>query len=208
MTLLDVILIVIMLLFVAAGFRSGAIHSVATVIGFAVGIWVANHYYGVVAERFAPMIGGQLLLAKLIAYPVIVVVVSKAVGITAWLVGKILGLIPLFGTFNMVIGAFIGAFESWLVLGLVLTLFIRYPSITVVDKEIARSSVAQNIINSYGRMLQYLPKEFQSLDALDIASWKKVQAAAGDRWKEFQNAKGAEGFQKIQELRHMLPEQY
>ncbi len=208
MTLLDIILVVIILLFVAFGFRSGAIHSVGTVIGFAVGIWVANHYYGVVAERFAPMIGGQLLLAKLIAYPVIVVVVSKAVGIAAWLAGKILGLIPLLGTFNMVIGAFIGALESWLVLGLILTLFIRYPSITVVDKEISRSSVAQGIIGSYARVLVYLPKEFQSLDALDIQSWKKVQAAAGDRWKQFQNAKGPEGFQKIQELRHVMPEQY
>lgn len=204
MTLFDIVLILIIAMFGVAGFRSGALRTIGSVVGFIVGLTIANRYYGDIANWAAPMIGGQLLLAKVIVYPLLVVVISKVIGLAFWLVGKIFGFIPLLGTFNLVIGAFIGILEATLILGLALTLLMRYPSISVVTEEVSRSSVAPQLMSAFSRLITLMPAEFQSLDTLDLASWQKVQQQAGERWKEYQNLRGSSGFQKIQELKHYL----
>ncbi len=204
MTLFDIVLILIIAIFGVSGFRSGAIRTIGSVIGFIAGLTIANQYYADVAAWIAPHVGGQVLLVKVIAYPLMVFIISKVIGIIVWVMGKIFGFIPLLGTFNVVIGAFIGVLEASLVLGLVLTLVVRYPSISVVTQEVSRSSVAQQLITGFSRLLTLLPTEFQKLDTLDLESWKKVQHQAGERWKEYQNVRGSAGFQKIQELKHYL----
>ncbi len=204
MTLFDIILIIIIAMFGVNGFRSGALRTIGSVVGFIAGLTIANRYYGDIATWIAPMIGGQVLLAKVIVYPLLVVVISKVIGLLCWLVGKMFGFIPLLGTFNLVIGAFIGALEATLILGLALTLLVRYPSISVVTEEVSRSSVAPQLMSAFSRLTTLMPAEFQSLDTLDLESWQKVQSQAGERWKEYQNLRGSAGFQKIQELKHYL----
>jgi len=205
MTLLDIILAIILLLFTATGFRVGALHALGAVIGFFAGLTVADTYYEPVVQKLQFLSFGHDLVLSMVVYIFFVIIVSRAIGLVFWLIDKLIGMLPLIGTFNMVIGAFAGAAEGAMVLGLVLTLLLRFPYISVVTEEVSKSTISPPLIKSFSVMVSLLPEKFQNLDMIDLEQWNRVKTMAGQRWQQFQNLHGSEGAQKLQELKHELP---
>ncbi len=205
MTLLDIILIIILLLFTATGFRLGALHAVGAIVGFVVGLNVANTYYQEVTAKLSFLSFGHELVLSMAVYVLLVIITARAIGLVFWLIDKLIGVVPFLGTFNMVIGAFAGAAEGVMVVGLVLTLLLRFPYISVVTEEVSKSQVAPTLVNTFSVMASFLPEQFKNLDSIDLEAWNKVKTMAGERWKQYQDLRGSEGAQKLQELKHILP---
>lgn len=205
MTLLDIILVLLLLLFAAVGFRLGALHAVGGVVGFVVGLMIADTYYIGLSQKLSMLNFGHELILKMVVYGLIVAISSRVVGLVFWFIEKLVGILPLLGTFNLVIGAFAGFLEGALIMGFVLSMLVRYPSITVVTQELSRSRVSPIIIQGFSVLTNLLPQEFQKLEPINLEKWRQVQTMVGDRWKQYQNLRGAEGVAKLKELDTLLP---
>jgi len=160
---LDILFVVLILGLGLMGWRSGLIHESATLVGFAVGLLVAGHYYG----QFAPMFldwAGNPTLADLAAFVAILV--------AAW-VAVLIG-----GVFlrEMLRGLRLGWLDNLggMVLGVVKALFMAEIIVLVLmatPGEGARNAVHQSFI---GRQLAMLGPEVMRLVPAVLRYWKPL----------------------------------
>src|SRR3990167_9547078 len=93
MTLLDLILVLIVFFFTFSGFWFGFIHTLGSLVGTVAGVLVAGHYF----EDFAVKLGGLAMgntgVAKVVAFVLIFLLVSRLVGFVFWLINKMFDVI-------------------------------------------------------------------------------------------------------------------
>ncbi len=123
MTLFDILLVCIIVGFVVSGLSFGFIHTLGSLIGMIVGVFVAGHYYTFAAEKALGFFAGNLLVANIIAFIVLFIVASNVVGFVFWILNKTFHLftfVPFLKTINRLAGALLGLAQSVIGLGLIL----------------------------------------------------------------------------------------
>src|SRR3989338_5538830 len=97
MSLFDLVLLIILLLFAGAGFRFGLIHGIGSLVGLALGLVVAGKTYVLGAGKNMGIVGGQETLVRVVAYILIFILVNRLVGVLFWLLERtynILAIVP------------------------------------------------------------------------------------------------------------------
>lgn len=182
MSLFDLILLIILLLFAGAGYRFGLIHAIGSLVGVAVGLVVAGKVYVPIAEKIAPYIWGHDLVARVVAYLVLFILVNRLVGLTFWLLEKtynMLAIVPGLKIINRGLGALLGLIEGILVLGVIFHLVGRVPVLGTIMAPIARSELAQWILSVSAILLPLLPQGFRSLTEVDWDTVRRLTAFPG-----------------------------
>ncbi|GEM_PF-189586 len=182
MSLFDLMLLIILLLFASAGFRFGLIHAVGSLVGIAVGLVVAGRMYEVVALKIVPYIGGSEALARFFAYLVIFILVNRLVGVAFWILERtynILAIVPGLKLINRGLGALLGFIEGILVLGVIFHLIGRVPVLGTAMAPIARSQLAQWILSVSSLLLPLLPQWFRDLTEVDWETVRRLVAFPG-----------------------------
>lgn len=149
MNIVDMSLLVALGGFILYGFWFGIIHMVGALLGVIVGAVAAGRLYVPVSAWVAPLVGGNLNLAKIIAFVVLFVLINKLVGLVFWVVEKIfkfIAIIPFLKTFNRLLGAALGLLEGTLVLGLVVYFASRFPVSAAFDALMDGSTVAHALL--------------------------------------------------------------
>jgi len=144
----DLILLIILAGFIASGFWFGIIHMIGSLVGLVVGAWAAGHYFEAVASFGAPWIGGNMNLARIIAFFLIFVIVNRLFGIIVYLAEKvfnIIAIIPFLKTFNRLLGAAFGLIEGTLVLGLAVYFAGRFSFTTAFAAALQASQLAKSL---------------------------------------------------------------
>ncbi len=166
MNIVDIVLLVILAGFILSGFWFGIIHMVGSLVGLLVGAWTAGHYYEALAQWGAPWIGGNLNLARIIAFFVIFVIVNRLFGIIVFIAEKlfkIIAIIPFMKTFNRLLGALFGLIEGTLTLGLVVYFATKFQVSGQFEILLIGSQIA-NALSVVGLLLSpLLPKALQAL---------------------------------------------
>src|SRR3990172_612827 len=150
MNVVDIVLLAILASFILSGFWFGIIHMVGSLVGVLIGAWAAGHYYDVLASGAAPWIGGNLNLARVIAFIVIFIAVNRLCGFFIYIAEKIfriIAVIPFLMTFNRLLGAAFGLIEGTLVLGLVVYFSSRFPFTAAFELALRGSEMAKALYN-------------------------------------------------------------
>jgi len=130
LTIFDLILLLILFLFIGFGFFLGLIQTLGAVLGAVLGAWLAGIYYLPFSDWLTPIMFGHGNTAKVVAFIIIFVLVSRLIGLVFWLIGKIfhlISIIPFTKTINRLLGALFGFLEGSLVIGLSLYFIMQLP---------------------------------------------------------------------------------
>ncbi len=120
-TFVDLILVVAIALFTAAGFFFGLIGTIGALIGVAGGAWLAGHYYAPVAKWLSPILLGRQTAANIITFILIFLVANRLFALLFYILNrvfKLFAIIPFFKSINRLAGALLGLIEGILVVGL------------------------------------------------------------------------------------------
>jgi membrane protein required for colicin V production len=169
MNIVDIVLLVILAGFILSGFWFGIIHMVGSLVGLLVGAWAAGHYYEALAQWGGAWVGGNMNLARIIAFFVIFVIVNRLFGIVVFLaekVFKIIAIIPFMKTFNRLLGAAFGLIEGTLVLGLAVYFASRFPYTASFELAMRGSELAK-ALNNVGLILApLLPQAVRAIQSV------------------------------------------
>lgn len=140
MNLLDWIIIIWLVLAFFAGARSGLVFWVGNVIGLLLGIYVAGLYYADISAWIGD--GGW---SDLIAFMVVLVLISVVSGIVAHILNKafnIMRWIPFLSTANHILGGLLAIIVNVLLLSVAVYFASHIEISTVVTQTISESRIA------------------------------------------------------------------
>ncbi len=160
---LDILFVLLILGLGLMGWRSGLIHESATLVGFAVGLFVAGHYY----THFAPMFlgwAGNSTLADLAAFVAVLIVAWIAVLIGGAILREVLRGMHL-GWLDNLGGMLLGVVKALFVSEIIVLVLMATPG------EGARNSVQQSLL---GRQLAALGPEVVRLVPAVLRYWKPL----------------------------------
>jgi len=160
---LDILLVVLMLGLGLIGWRSGLIHESATLVGFAVGLFVAGHYY----SRFAPWFldwAGNQTMADLTAFVAVLIGTWIAVLIGGVFLREVLRGLHL-GWLDNLGGMVLGVIKALFMAEIIVLVLMATPG------EGARNAVQQSFI---GRQLALLGPEVVRLVPAVLRYWKPL----------------------------------
>ncbi len=169
MSHLDIILLIILGGFTLFGIWFGFIHTLGSLVGTAVGAFVASHYYGPASDWLASLLGGHQNLFKVIIFLLIFTVANRLTGFVFWLFEKIfniLKIIPFLSTINRLLGGILGLIEGSLVIGLMLYFVAKFPFSDWLTGSMLKSGVAAFLIKISSILWPLLPvalKQIQSI---------------------------------------------
>ena len=157
MNWLDIVIIVLVVIPVFLGLKSGIIKVLLSLAGVIIGV--------VLAGRFSDSLGGALSfisnpgVAKVVAFAVILIVVLIIATIAARLVHWALSKV-LLGWIDHLGGAVIGAFMGFIFCGAVLTMWIKFLGFSDAFDQ---SLLAGVLLNGFPIVMGFLPAEFDSV---------------------------------------------
>ncbi|MBI4652743.1 CvpA family protein [Candidatus Kuenenbacteria bacterium] len=159
--MLDIFIIIILLCFLMAGFRFGFIQAIGALVGLIVGTFLAILYYDVLSNFALSLFLGNLKIAQIISFILILILVSRLVGLIFFIINKIfniVAIIPFLKTFNRLLGGIFSLIEGILILGVILYLFGNH-----FQQFLINSSLAPILIKIAGILISFLPEELLSL---------------------------------------------
>jgi uncharacterized membrane protein required for colicin V production len=164
MTFVELALIAVVCGFGIAGFASGLIQAIGSLIGVFVGTAVATRTYATVAGFALPLFGGNEVAASIVSFIVIFLVTGRLIGLIVHLLDKAYKFLAFFPGLKMLnrIGGFVlGLLEGAFIVGVVLNLLIRLPLSPETVQTIHDSQWLSNFLALGGWLLPLFPKALE-----------------------------------------------
>lgn len=161
MSWLDVTLLLALFSYVWGGFRAGLISSIGGIIGLIIGATIASRQYEAFAPAVDPIVGGNDLVAKVVAFIAIFFIVTRIVAILVWFINKLFNLVaivPGLKLLNRVGGAIFGFLEGAIFLGLILQFVNRLSIPDAWAKSMNESFMVPFLLGIAGWLVPFLPK--------------------------------------------------
>lgn len=168
MALFDLILLIIVLGFVLAGFWFGVIQAFGAVIGLVFGAYLAGQLYEPWAQTFQWVFLGNLNVARVVIFIVIFTVVNRLIGLVFWFLEKIfhiVAVIPFLKTINRLAGAVLGFVEGVVVVGAALYLTSKYQFPEWYTTALAESKFAPMLLAAAATVIPLLPDALKKLQS-------------------------------------------
>jgi len=160
MNWLDIIIIVMLAVTTLMGLSRGLIGTVIPLVGIILGIVVAGHCYGSMAEWLSTWLESTSQ-AEIVGYLIIFALVVTAMLVVARMVSKLLD-IMLMGWVDSVGGAAFGLIVGGVVAGALLTIIAKFfPS--HVEGTFQDSALASFLLDKFPMVLYILPPQFDSV---------------------------------------------
>lgn len=162
MNWLDIAIVVVGIVSLIMGLRTGLIRMVALVVGVIVGLFLAGLYSAQLGEFLAEYVGASW--ANWVGFAIILVGVIIAASILGRIARKIASFM-LLGFLDTLAGGVLGVVLSTLLLGTLISLAGTFPFFNL-DKAIAESNLAPVILKAMPLVLGLLPDEFDKVKDL------------------------------------------
>lgn len=147
MSLVDILIWAVLLVFVVKGFMKGLVREVCSLLGLVAGGWAAFRYYHYLAEAIRPLIHLPQHVALVLSF----ILIFLILGLLFYLFGHLLTVIfkvMLLGGVNRVGGIVFGFLEGALILCMVLYAGTTKPVPVKLQGYLLRSKAAQPFIQS------------------------------------------------------------
>ncbi len=168
MLMIDIILLVIIGGFAMFGFWFGFVHTLGSMVGTLVAVYLASRYYEPLADWLISITGWGDNAANVLMFIVAFVIIARLVGIVFWFIDKFLSIVtklPLISTFNRVFGIALGLFEGMLTIGIVIYFIERFPLTDGIMQSIAQSEIAPYTTKVASLLLPLVPEGIKLLES-------------------------------------------
>jgi membrane protein required for colicin V production len=157
MNLLDLGILIILVLVGLRGYYRGLLQEISVIVGLAIGLVFAAHYYLRLARLISQWIHTPLY-SRIISFLVILVLVYWAIRIAGSLLQRFLSLVYL-GSLDRLFGGAFGIIKGAVILGFLLTVISL--SVPKDSKLLQESVTAPYLKIMYNQALVLLPPEFK-----------------------------------------------
>lgn len=166
MELFDVALLIIIAGFALAGFMFGFIHTIGSLLGTVLGVYLASRYYAPVAAWLIDILGWGGNGIKVLMFVIAFILINRVIGFLFWAIDKsfnVVRVIPFVTTINRVAGLVFGALEGVITLGIIIYFIDKYPLSEKLMGMIASSEVAPYTLKVANILLPLIPQAMQML---------------------------------------------
>lgn len=166
MSLFDIILLGIIVVFTLLGFGFGFVHTLGSLTGTLLGTYLASRYYEPLATWLTHVTGWSMNGARVIMFIVAFVIINRLVGFVFWLIDKIFSLVthlPFIRSIDRLLGAGLGFCEGIITLGLVFYFIERFPVSQSIMENIAHSVIAPKTVAVASILIPFLPEAMRLL---------------------------------------------
>lgn len=166
MTLLDAILLLILASFVFSGFRFGFIHSLGSLLGVAVGAYVATHFSNEIAVWIAAHTSFDIReFGKWVTFLLIFLVTGRLFGILFWFFEKTVGVmvhLPVIHSVNSLLGGILGFLEGILVIGLSLY-YAKYLPVPEFIDALKNAALVPWFVKTSNILMPFIPESVRAV---------------------------------------------
>ncbi len=155
----DVVLLVIIGAFVLFGLFFGFLHTLGSLIGSIVALFLADRLIDPALHSFGFIFGGGSA-AKVVLFFILFLLISRAVGLVLWLVGRLWGVvswIPFAKSIDRLVGGLFGLLEGIVVVGFVLFYAMQILPPTTLRSVLETSMMAKYLLAVAGGLQVFLP---------------------------------------------------
>lgn len=167
MSLFDIILLVLLLIFVWRGFRTGLIGAIGGFFGIIAGIWAGSHYMDQVGAWIIYTINIEnTALANILGFILIFIAINIVVGILVMIINKVFHIIPFIDLMNKLLGAFVGFLGGALAIAAFVYLLSLLPISEAISDALIKSQIA-HIASAVAIVIQpFIPEAINSLKSI------------------------------------------
>lgn len=168
--IIDVIIILFLAGFVFYGLFFGFIKMIGYLVGLIAGSWVASHFYLIFYQWFKWLFFGYENVGKVISFIIVLVIVSRLVGIGFYLIEKIfnvISIIPFVKGINKILGAVFGLIEGTFTFGLIIYVASRYAFVdTFLGKQLSTSVISPLLMKLVNILTPLFPEALKMLKSI------------------------------------------
>ena len=164
MGLIDIVLLFIVGAFVMFGFFFGLVHTLGSLIGSIVGMFLSTRLVDPAFEHFGFIFGGGHF-GRIIMFIIVFFLISRLVGIVFWFIGKmwdVISFIPFAKTFDRLLGGAFGFIEGVVVLGVILFYAQQVLPQDTLLAALHTSAIAKYLLAGFSAIQILLPESFKS----------------------------------------------
>lgn len=168
MELVDIILLLTIGAFALAGIWFGFVHTLGSLIGTVLGIYLATRYFEILAGWLVKVFGFGGNAPKVIAFIVAFFVINRLVGFGFWFLEKFIGFLtrlPFIRSLNRLLGLLLGAAEGVITVGAAIYFIERFPLSLPFMSQLANSRVAPYTVGVATILLPLVPEAIKLLQS-------------------------------------------
>lgn len=151
MSIIDIILLLCFIPALIGGIRKGLVNQVISIISIILGIWMSFEFSLVVGEWLGSFLEVSKDILNIVAFVLILVVVSIALGLVGKLLEGIINLVHI-GWVNRLAGALFSLIKSALIIGLVIIVFDSLNStFEIIKSETLSESILYEPIRDFSK---------------------------------------------------------
>lgn len=166
MSIFDLSLVIIIGGFTLFGLWFGLIHTLGSLVGTIAGAYLASRYYEPMAGWLIKITGWPQNTARVIMFIVAFIIIARLVGFAFWIVDKVLSIItklPFIKSINKILGGFLGFFEGFFTIGLMIYFVERFPLSEKIMTMLAHSQIAPYASKMANLIMPLLPDALKLL---------------------------------------------
>lgn len=168
MSTFDIVLVVVIAAFGLLGLKFGLVHTVGSLLGTIVGVYLSSRYYTVLANALMKYLGVSGQIATVVSFIVAFIIINRLVGLAFYLIDKTLGVItslPFIHGIDRLLGLLFGLIEGILVAGISLYFITKFPLGPGFMQAINVSRLASVCIAAASILWPFIPQALKSLQA-------------------------------------------
>lgn len=168
MSFFDICLLIIVGGFGLFGLWFGLIHTLGSLIGTLVGLYLAARFYEPMANWLMNITGWSGNFSKVLMFIIAFVIITRLVGFVFWIVNKILGIftkLPFISGLNHFLGLIFGLSEGIIIVGVSLYFIVRFPVGAKFMTALTASKVAPYIVKPVSALMPLIPDAIKFLQS-------------------------------------------
>ncbi|MFH1789448.1 MAG: CvpA family protein [bacterium] len=172
MSYFDIAIICIIAAFGLFGLWFGLVHTIGSLIGTLLGLFLASRYYAHLADWLINITGWSTNFSKVLMFIVSFIIIARLVGLIFWIIERALGIItklPFIRGLNHLLGALFGVIEGTIVIGVSIYFISRFPLSFGFMESLANSSMAPLVVQPVKLLLPLIPTAIKFLQSTIIS---------------------------------------
>lgn len=168
MVIIDFIFILILFGFVLFGFWFGLLHTLGSLLGTVLGVFLASRWYDGIAVWAQSHFAGSLNVWKVIVFILLFILINRLIGLLFYILEKMFNVVanlPFLKSINRLSGAVLGFLEGAVVIGGLVFISNRFP-FGLEEKLFAVSALKGYFLSVFNILMPLVPEVLKTADSL------------------------------------------
>lgn len=167
MNIIDIIILSTVGGFALFGLWFGFVHTVGSLLGTVLGVYLASRYYEVGADWLIHITGWGENVSKVVVFIIAFIIINRLVGVVFWFLqrfGKMFTSLPFIKSLDRLLGLVFGAIEGMITIGVIVYFINFFPFNDHILSQIDESTLAPYADDIASVMIPLLPEGLRLLE--------------------------------------------